>query len=223
MTSLLPATLEPPKPMSKHQFSPTAFIMSPFSASSRRTRSQSTAKANLKIKETQAVENHTVLRASELSAYKMPTKKRKITSSPSLKDEKKQRINVSAWDGGDAASSAKKKKQDSSITVMKEEKRLRVFRKKAPLTYMTKLERATSQRWMSFVVTAIVPLTNSQCRMFVIERTRGGTDGVPEELIVMAGSTGNLYNINIGLVPSCNCPDNKKGNQCKHIVYVGSL
>lgn len=59
--------------------------------------------------------------------------------------------------------------------------------------------------------------------MFVIERTRGGTDEVPEELIVMAGSTGNLYNINVGLVPSCSCPDNKKGNQCKHIVYVNTL
>ena len=59
--------------------------------------------------------------------------------------------------------------------------------------------------------------------MFVIERTQGGTDEVPEELIVMAGSTGNLYNINIGLVPSCTCPDNQKGNQCKHIVYVNIL
>lgn len=59
--------------------------------------------------------------------------------------------------------------------------------------------------------------------MFVIERTRRGTDEVPEELIVMAGSTGNLYNINIGLVPSCTCPDNKKGNQCKHIIYVNIL
>ncbi len=58
--------------------------------------------------------------------------------------------------------------------------------------------------------------------MFVIDRTRGGTDDVPEETIDMAGTTGNIYSITIGQVPSCTCPDNQKGNQCKHIVYVSS-
>ncbi len=36
----------------------------------------------------------------------------------------------------------------------------------------------------------------------------------------MAGTTGNIYSITINQVPSCTCPDNQKGNQCKHIVYV---
>jgi len=39
----------------------------------------------------------------------------------------------------------------------------------------------------------------------------------------MAGTTGNIYSITINQVPSCTCPDNQKGNQCKHIVYVSSL
>lgn len=56
--------------------------------------------------------------------------------------------------------------------------------------------------------------------MFVIDRTRGGTDEIPEETIDMAGTTGNIYSITINQVPSCTCPDNQKGNQCKHIVYV---
>lgn len=58
-------------------------------------------------------------------------------------------------------------------------------------------------------------------RMFVLDRIRGGTDDFPEETIAMAGSTGNIYDITICQVPRCTCPDNRKGNQCKHIVYVG--
>ena len=58
-------------------------------------------------------------------------------------------------------------------------------------------------------------------RMFVLDRMRGGTDDLPEETIAMAGSTGNIYDVTICQVPRCTCPDNQKGNQCKHIVYVG--
>ena len=56
--------------------------------------------------------------------------------------------------------------------------------------------------------------------MFVIERTREGTEEIPEEVIVMAGTTGNLYDVVIGLEPSCTCPDYMNGNHCKHIIYV---
>ena len=84
--------------------------------------------------------------------------------------------------------------------------------------------------------------------MFVIDRTRGGTEDAPEETIdvsptlvlcllfrncsvvrlgkadtkihQMAGTTGNIYTITISQIPQCTCPDNRKGNQCKHIVYV---
>lgn len=56
--------------------------------------------------------------------------------------------------------------------------------------------------------------------MFVINRTCGGTEIVPEQTVEMAGTTGNIYRITIGLEPHCTCPDNRKGNQCKHIVYV---
>lgn len=36
----------------------------------------------------------------------------------------------------------------------------------------------------------------------------------------MAGSTGHIYTIEIKLLPSCDCPHAKKGNQCKHVVFV---
>ena len=57
-------------------------------------------------------------------------------------------------------------------------------------------------------------------RMFVIDRSRGDTQGIPEETIDLAGTTGNVYRITICQSPSCTCPDSLKGNQCKHIVYV---
>jgi hypothetical protein len=57
-------------------------------------------------------------------------------------------------------------------------------------------------------------------RMFVINRSRGGDDNCPTETMTIAGTTGNLYTINIQEVPSCDCPHAKKGNQCKHIVYA---
>lgn len=42
------------------------------------------------------------------------------------------------------------------------------------------------------------------------------------EKVQIVGTTGNLYEVVIGLVPRCTCPDSQKGNQCKHIIYVSS-
>ena len=53
--------------------------------------------------------------------------------------------------------------------------------------------------------------------MFVIARRR---PSLTEESIDLAGSTGNIYTITVSHEPRCTCPDNRKGNQCKHIVYV---
>ncbi|KAI9048720.1 hypothetical protein LZ554_007551 [Drepanopeziza brunnea f. sp. 'monogermtubi'] len=85
-----------------------------------------------------------------------------------------------------------------------EEKRLRRFRPKAPATYLERLERVRCQR------------------MFLIDRQRHRSeDGMgEEEKFDIAGSTGNIYQVTIGKVPRCTCPDASKGNQCKHIIYV---
>ena len=34
------------------------------------------------------------------------------------------------------------------------------------------------------------------------------------------GSTNNVYDIHIGKVPTCSCPDFAKGHLCKHILFV---
>ena len=56
-----------------------------------------------------------------------------------------------------------------------------------------------------------------------MDRVRHDVNGVPEEMLEMAGSTGNLYTVKISLQPACTCPDSMKGNQCKHIIYVRCL
>lgn len=55
--------------------------------------------------------------------------------------------------------------------------------------------------------------------MFAVSSSINWTDGYPIMEFGMAGTTGNLYTVIIGKVPSCSCPDNQKGNQCKHICY----
>lgn len=85
-----------------------------------------------------------------------------------------------------------------------EEKRLKPFRKRAPQAYLQRLDRVRTQR------------------MFLIDRERKlGRDGTEEkEVFDIAGTTGNIYQVTICKQPKCTCPDNQKGNQCKHIVYV---
>jgi hypothetical protein len=86
------------------------------------------------------------------------------------------------------------------------EKRLRRYRAHAPSAYREIRERAFSQR------------------MFVLDRQRqrsaSDPDAAPSETISLAGTTGNIYTITIDKVPTCDCPHARKGNQCKHTVYV---
>ncbi|KAF2101076.1 hypothetical protein NA57DRAFT_26498, partial [Rhizodiscina lignyota] len=93
-------------------------------------------------------------------------------------------------------------KKGKKKTKFPEEKRLKQFRKQPPQAYSDIYLRATTQR------------------MFVIERTRSGTEECPEETVELAGSTGNIYQVNICKVPTCNCPQGMKRRQCKHIIYV---
>lgn len=59
--------------------------------------------------------------------------------------------------------------------------------------------------------------------MFVVDRRRGGTAECPVEDFTIAGTTGNVYDVQIGRVPKCSCPHARYGNQCKHIIHVRNL
>jgi len=95
-----------------------------------------------------------------------------------------------------------KKKGKPSGDAPAEEKRLRRYRAAVPQSYLEIKARAMTQR------------------LTVLSRERCGSDEAPEEKVVMAGSTGNVYTQQIKLEPSCDCPHAMRGNQCKHIIYV---
>ncbi|KAI3318799.1 hypothetical protein HD806DRAFT_302840 [Xylariaceae sp. AK1471] len=78
------------------------------------------------------------------------------------------------------------------------------FRAKAPASFEAVYQRATEQRF------------------YVLNRTRCGTPDCPEEDVEITGSTGNIYKVHVAQMPECNCPHARKGNQCKHIIYVMS-
>ena len=154
-----------------------------------------------------------------------PAKKPSTTKARAAKKQDL-RAELPAPQNDDVGSRSKKRKSRRSTVPEKakqEEKRLRLFRKTAPHSYLEKLARATSQRYFEIPILSMslhrMLMING--RMFVLDRMRGGTDEIPEETIAMAGSTGNVYDITICQIPRCTCPDNEKGNQCKHIVYVG--
>ena len=104
-----------------------------------------------------------------------------------------------------SGSSTKRVKKNTDASEV--EKRPGAFRKKPPQKYLERLERALSQR------------------MFLLDRTSGQDEnGYLMETFNLAGTTGNIYEVQISRTPRCSCPDAKKGNQCKHIIYVsGSL
>ncbi|KAI0521666.1 hypothetical protein F5B22DRAFT_546266 [Xylaria bambusicola] len=97
-----------------------------------------------------------------------------------------------------------KKKAKGKEKTGDEEKRLRRFREKAPASFEVIYQRATEQRF------------------YVLNRSRGGDPNCPEEDVEITGSTGNIYNVHVAQVPTCSCPHARKGNQCKHIIYVMS-
>lgn len=82
------------------------------------------------------------------------------------------------------------------------EKRLRRFRDHPPQKFHDVYRRAVSQRF------------------FVLNRSRTSMNGFPEEIVELAGSTGNIYSVRIACLPTCTCPHFQGGNQCKHILYV---
>ncbi|KAG8881468.1 hypothetical protein FRB98_004307 [Tulasnella sp. 332] len=103
----------------------------------------------------------------------------------------------------DSKKRAKTKKaelDDDGNEAPEPEKRLARLRKKCPQDILVRRERVMTQRF------------------FMIDRERDG-DALREDFKVL-GSTGNVYTVSIGILPSCNCPDGTRGNHCKHIMFV---
>ncbi|KAI4088021.1 MAG: hypothetical protein LQ344_006396 [Seirophora lacunosa] len=165
-----------------------------------RTRSKTTTSPSKAVqsKDVKAIHAEpSVLPAQDSPLPQSRPRKRRLVSKTQLGED-------AQYGGGSAVDLTPKKRKTATPKKANSdgEKRLRAFRRCPPQSYLLKLERATSQR------------------MFVVNRTLNGTAEIPSETVEMAGTTGNIYAITITLEPHCTCPDNKKGNQCKHIVYV---
>ncbi|TQN66683.1 E3 ubiquitin-protein ligase Zswim2, partial [Colletotrichum shisoi] len=122
----------------------------------------------------------------------------------SMESPSRKRKATSVDDKRQPESPEKPKKPKTATGATTGEKRLRRFRPKPPQSFHDVYHRATTQRF------------------YVLERRRCGTDYAPEEEVELTGSTGNVYTVHIGQVPSCSCPHSLKGNQCKHWLYVMS-
>jgi hypothetical protein len=58
--------------------------------------------------------------------------------------------------------------------------------------------------------------------MFIVgQQVRENDDKAPEFYFDVVGTTGNIYKVKIGKLPSCDCPDGKMRcrGECKHIIY----
>ncbi|QKX56368.1 uncharacterized protein TRUGW13939_03469 [Talaromyces rugulosus] len=132
----------------------------------------------------------------------LPSSKRQRPATTNAKPKALIDLTGDTADEDDVVVTKAKKKKKAPSESSTSERRARRFRNHPPQSYLEKLDRARTQK------------------MFVLRRTRGGTADVPEESVDMVGTTGNLYTVTISSKPSCSCPDAKKGNQCKHVVYV---
>ncbi|KAG6030788.1 hypothetical protein E4U41_007762 [Claviceps citrina] len=101
-----------------------------------------------------------------------------------------------------ATPSRKRRAADGPAASPPREKRLRRYRASPPQAFDSVYQRALGQRF------------------YVLQRTRRGTEDCPGEVCEVAGSTGNVYTVEIGQALRCTCPHALKDNHCKHIIYV---
>jgi len=100
---------------------------------------------------------------------------------------------------------AKTSSSSSSNPAATPEKRLKRHRSKPTNAISARIERATTQRL--YLISASQPATSSQY-------------GGPSITLKILGSTGNVYDVTISKIPTCNCPDHAKGNLCKHLLFA---
>ena len=108
-----------------------------------------------------------------------------------------------ASSGNEKAAPPPKKKE--------EEKRAKLYRTRCPIALQERLERAATQRLYLIQQSEIPPICNNQEEKRVSEVVN----------FTVLGSTGNVYTVVLGLVPSCTCPDySRRQDMCKHIMFV---
>lgn len=90
----------------------------------------------------------------------------------------------------------------STSTLTTPEKRLKKHRTSCPQQTSQRIERARTQTMYLLTKDEEVDMQALSCKFVVL------------------GSTGNVYDVVIQRKPSCTCPDHRRGNLCKHILFV---
>ncbi len=83
------------------------------------------------------------------------------------------------------------------------EKRARPHKRHANADVISRIHRAISQRLYLVNQEDVSNEESGLCRKYAV-----------------LGSTGNVYDVLIGKLPHCSCPDCGKGRLCKHIIFV---
>ncbi|KAL2175497.1 uncharacterized protein P884DRAFT_262286 [Thermothelomyces heterothallicus CBS 202.75] len=112
----------------------------------------------------------------------------------------------------------------NSAATAPEEKRLRRYRPQPPKSFHDLYLRATTQRF--YVLSRVRRGKRRPLATASSGPDRGAAEEAEEEeeelseTVELTGSTGNIYTVTISRQPTCDCPHARKGNQCKHVVYV---
>jgi len=120
-----------------------------------------------------------------------------------IEDPEPKRKKIKSQSSTKSTSASKKKKhgngESDTEALPLTEKRLRKYRSSAPQGVRDRIYRALSQR------------------MFLIDCIK--QDDLNRDYKVL-GSTGNVYDVHIGQLPTCSCPDSSRGSLCKHVIFV---
>ncbi|WPH01894.1 e3 ubiquitin-protein ligase zswim2 [Acrodontium crateriforme] len=133
---------------------------------------------------------------------------------PSEKKTKKSPVNASWHEDAAEARAERTRSRIKQLAPGQAEKRLRPYVNAPNEKFGRYLKSATTQR------------------MFVLERERSVEQNChanhhdcPRETVRIAGSSGNVYTVQISHIPTCSCPvgifqRNKSEQCCKHVLYI---
>lgn len=131
-----------------------------------------------------------------------------------------------AGEGHGSGSSPTKRARPAKVIVKYhgDELRPHPWRDSPPDSYLDKVDRIGKTRYVVASKNwALSVLTDRLwgLSMFIVGRQVHENGEVPEFYFDVVGSTGNLYRVKIGKLPSCDCPDAKfRGRgECKHVIY----
>jgi Ring finger domain/SWIM zinc finger len=111
-------------------------------------------------------------------------------------------------DGAEGVAAVSKKAEKKAKKGPPAEKRIKRYRPSCPKSLHDRWERAATQR-LYLIQQSEIPVHES-----VVDESTAVD-------FTVLGSTGNVYTVSLGLLPTCTCPDfSRRQDTCKHIMFV---